>query len=382
MAKPGDAALLALIDAAYTAAEEPQAWESFLAALSRALGGNAALLLHHDLRGAGQVAVSTGLDPDIIGRYNKYYHHIDPLATSPRAQALAVPGTAVLDHMLLSRGALKSTEYYVDFLSRTEQKRTLTLTLQPPPAFAGISVYRDERDEPFGSDESRFVETLAPHVLRALQIHERLFAPRLAGQGALDALDEVACAVFVVDKSARVLFANRMGRDLLAGRRGLCTENSVLTTDAQDGTRKLRALCTEVATSRLQTRHPGRAIAVRRRCSTLALQILVAPLTPAASSAVRSDVAGALVFASDPTFISRPCEAMLQVFYGFTPTEARIAARIGEGETLEEIAEAEGYTRHTVQWYNKQILSKTGCRTRGELVRQLSRTLASLLNRR
>jgi DNA-binding NarL/FixJ family response regulator len=46
---------------------------------------------------------------------------------------------------------------------------------------------------------------------------------------------------------------------------------------------------------------------------------------------------------------------------------------------LKGIAQDLGFTQQTVQWYNKQILSKTGCRNRGELVRQISRTLASLL---
>jgi DNA-binding CsgD family transcriptional regulator len=52
------------------------------------------------------------------------------------------------------------------------------------------------------------------------------------------------------------------------------------------------------------------------------------------------------------------------------------------GRSLEEIAAERRYTVQTIRWYSKQILAKTGSRSRAELVSRLSRTIASLFPQR
>ena len=90
---------------------------------------------------------------------------------------------------------------------------------------------------------------------------------------------------------------------------------------------------------------------------------------------------GVLIFVSDPDHDDPlPNRRLLQLFYDLTPAEAEVAARLATGQSLEEIAAARHYTKETARWYSKQILSKTGTQTRAELVRQLSKTLAFLIN--
>jgi len=69
---------------------------------------------------------------------------------------------------------------------------------------------------------------------------------------------------------------------------------------------------------------------------------------------------------------------LLRVYFGLTPAESDIAARLALGETLEEIAHALGYTHETLRWYSKQLMSKTQVRSRTELVRRLSSPLLSV----
>jgi DNA-binding CsgD family transcriptional regulator len=85
--------------------------------------------------------------------------------------------------------------------------------------------------------------------------------------------------------------------------------------------------------------------------------------------------AAAIVFISDPSQDRLPSEWLLQQYYGLTPTQAEVAARVGVGRSLEEIANERGTTIETVRWYNKQVLAKTGCSNRAQLVRQLTRGL-------
>jgi DNA-binding NarL/FixJ family response regulator len=66
------------------------------------------------------------------------------------------------------------------------------------------------------------------------------------------------------------------------------------------------------------------------------------------------------------------------MLYGLTPAESRVAMLLACGKSVREIGDACQYTVQTVQWYSKQILSKTGCRSRAALVRELSGPLISL----
>jgi DNA-binding CsgD family transcriptional regulator len=86
----------------------------------------------------------------------------------------------------------------------------------------------------------------------------------------------------------------------------------------------------------------------------------------------------AMMFVSDPLHEGLPNERLLQLFYGLTATEAHIAARMAAGHSLEVIAAGRRYTLQTIRWYGKQILAKTGCRSRAEFVRRVSHTVASL----
>jgi DNA-binding CsgD family transcriptional regulator len=88
--------------------------------------------------------------------------------------------------------------------------------------------------------------------------------------------------------------------------------------------------------------------------------------------------ASALILITDPARERPPNQWLLGFFYGLTPTEAQIAAQMVVGRRLEDIASDRGLTLETARWYSKQILAKTGCHSRVELARQVSRTLASL----
>lgn len=70
--------------------------------------------------------------------------------------------------------------------------------------------------------------------------------------------------------------------------------------------------------------------------------------------------------------------AAMRELFGLTPGEARIAAALGEGQSLQEITRRFGISYHTVRTHVRQIFAKTGVRRQAALVRLLW-TRASLL---
>jgi DNA-binding CsgD family transcriptional regulator len=64
-------------------------------------------------------------------------------------------------------------------------------------------------------------------------------------------------------------------------------------------------------------------------------------------------------------------EQHLRELYALTVVEARLAAWLSQGKSVEEAAAAMGVTVNTARAYLKRIYNKTGVRRQSELVRLL-----------
>ena len=62
---------------------------------------------------------------------------------------------------------------------------------------------------------------------------------------------------------------------------------------------------------------------------------------------------------------------LLSQVYGLTPMEAQVAAAVGNGMDISEIAKSNNTTNHTVRSQLKAVFHKTGTRRQAELVRLL-----------
>jgi DNA-binding CsgD family transcriptional regulator len=368
--------LLTLIDGAYEAAQDAAPWGVYLQKLNQTIGGAAAFLMHHDLRGRGDVYESVGMDPDGVDLYNRYYGTIDPWAVGPRTPSLfAAP--VVTGEQLSPRSVLCRGEYYNDFATRFDRTRLVTMALAPGPAYYGISILRRERDPEFGKGEVRFLSWLAPHLRRALRLRDCLRATADERSALLDGLDALPCAIVIVDGSARAVLTNRAGAELEIERDGVGVRHGVLVAGSARASRRLAQLVATAAGDHKVDRATGGTMVLQGSRSPL--HVLVAPVRGAGGLKIAHDRARAFVFVSDPSRHRLPSEYLLQRYYALTRSEAEVAARIGAGRSLEEIANERRTTIGTIRWYNKQVLAKTGCSNRAQLVRQLTRGLPGLL---
>jgi DNA-binding CsgD family transcriptional regulator/PAS domain-containing protein len=370
-----DRHLLDLVDLTYEAAADPNRWPACLSAVSRMMQGQGAVLLHHDLTSRGTISQSVGIADEALRLYASRYHAVDPWARADSARELARPGRAVPDHALVPRAGLARTEFHADFLTRFDLGRMVSLTLFRQAYHSGITIFRRDRDREFDGHEVQFLEAVIPHLQRALRIHMRLAEVNLERRALLDALDSLSCAVLVADGEGRVLVANGAAAALSPRLDGIGVEKGHLSSCRAEVGQRLRALCASAA----QHARPSSRGGVLRvgRPDGGQLHVLVAP-SRAASDVVLTSGPAALVFIANPDHDRSPSAPLLQRLFGLTPAESRIAAQLALGLDLEVIATARNLTLETVRWYNKQVLAKTGCRGRGELVRLLTRSLAEL----
>jgi hypothetical protein len=362
--------LLSLIDQAYAAAAAPHLWAPFLVSLAEAVNGRGAGLLQHDLRSSGAINLAVRIDPAVHTLYNNHFNRLDPWAAPVR---LLGSGVVASDEQLVPPSA-RRTEYFSDFACLYDVSHLLTVSLSASGEKSSVlSVLRGKRDQPFQADDQEFVAALVPHVQRALQIHERILDAERARAVAVEALDAMSCAVFLVDADAKVVMSNRRGHELLAANNQLFADRLRLTARTARETTRLRQLCAAIAdaTSRGH-RHAGGALVIERPSDGPPLQVLVAPVTSAEPLGVHDDRVRALVFVSDPAVEQMPSITALRQLYGLTSAEAHVAGRIALGWDLRKIASERGSALETVRRQSKQVLTKTGARHRGDLVRRLS----------
>ena len=82
----------------------------------------------------------------------------------------------------------------------------------------------------------------------------------------------------------------------------------------------------------------------------------------------------AMVMITDPDRDIYPSEEIIAQAFGLTQAEARLAARLATGQSLERIATELGISEGTVRNQLKAVFQKTETHRQGELIALLLRT--------
>lgn len=117
-----------------------------------------------------------------------------------------------------------------------------------------------------------------------------------------------------------------------------------------------------------------RALGLPRRSGRKPLSVQIVPITGAAHDIFM--LARAVMIVTDPEARPQDRVFLLASAFDLTRSEARLAARIGAGEDLKAIAEAEGIAIETARARLKKVFAKTGTHRQAELavlVARLSR---------
>lgn len=367
-----------LIDRIYGAGETGVGWEDCLDEIRKAVDGSAAHLLHYDVLTNFTTAVYSNFDPAAVHAYTTYFHKLAPWGR--RRPARTVPdGHVLTGEDVLPHSELRKTEYYADFARPNGLTRVLVGMVGPIDRRCGVVVNRTDRQGNFDREDAELLSALLPHVRRALKIRERWVLAGQAQGAALDALDRLPFGVILVDGDGTVCHANTRARTLLARQDGIATSSGRVRGMTVPVTRQLRELCARIATTRVDMpRHPGAVLNLPRASSPVPLQVMVAPVHSRGPLTIPGRDVAAALYISDPTEAVVPDETLLRMSLDLTPAESRVATLLAAGRGVEEIREELSYTRETARWYIKQVLAKSGCRTRSEFAARAARSLAML----
>ena len=197
--------------------------------------------------------------------------------------------------------------------------------------------------------------------------------------GAELVLEALRCAALLLDGAGRVCGANRRAAAILERGDCLVLERRRLRASDPDQTAALQHLVRQATEAEERS---GGILALARRGPGPALLVSVTPLQGRREQGGPwlPGLAG-LVRVSDPEDLQTLPEPALRALYALTRAEARVAARIAQGEAVAAIATALGIGRATVRSHLRELFAKTGTRRQAQLVRVLLAAAAMFTDR-
>ncbi|HXK23887.1 MAG TPA: hypothetical protein VMS55_14540 [Myxococcota bacterium] len=248
--------------------------------------------------------------------------------------------------------------------------------------FDFVTVHRSRRIGWFEESDVRAMHFLAPHLVRAAKIHDKLshLSEARAAHEAL--LDRLPYGVLLLDQRGRTLAANREAERILAARDGLGVRGGAVQASHPNAQKMLAAAVGQTCdVTRRRSADVGALLVVPRPSAARAYQVLLAPVPERPRERIfgfTETRTAAVMVMSDPEAAPEPAAETLSRLFGLTPAVAKLAAAVAAGRTIAEHAEEARITQGTARWHLKELFARTGTSRQAELVRLLLGGIAQL----
>jgi DNA-binding CsgD family transcriptional regulator len=356
------------------AAVDPKAWPAAVDGLTDALHASQSVLSIQDAKTNAVSVQAPRIDPIWVRAYAEHWAERNFLWQRGHSEPA---GRLLRYENFLPRGEFDRTEFYNEFLRPQGQDVGLATHLAGDgSASCVIAFYRDHGRGQFGAEEEQLLSALVPHLRAAVRLHLRLARSSVEQTGLTAAvLNQLDAGALVVDRWARVLFANRLAESVLNGGTALMRGRGgeKLTALWPDDTSTLRRLIARCAgdVDGDSSDMTGGALALRRGEGQLPLLLRVAPVR-AELPWTLLDRPVAVIFVRDPEAPEDRRAERLRALFRLTPAEAAVALRVARGEGLPAVAEAFGVGRSTVRTHLQHVFEKVGTHRQAELARMLA----------
>ncbi|MPZ58986.1 MAG: hypothetical protein GEU91_21365 [Rhizobiales bacterium] len=367
---------LELIGHIYDAAFDAALWPEVLIRLTDAVGGAEVCMFDSDPRTHSAALIAPRHDPDYVRSMRDEWLRREFEASSSTfgQRLLGAPAGQVLDAHQLVPDEFFRTDFY------NEWWRPQGLSLfgigtkwrVGPHEWGFCFVHGSSGPGEFEVENAKLFGLIAPHLVRAAELHHRLRHFKLEQESALVGLNRPDRGVIFVDATARVVYANDTAADLIRARDGLLVDRSELTALDSDASTVLRRMIAGCADRRLTK---GGSVDVRRG-ERLPLHILVAPFR-ATRWQDRDAWLGflrpvAILIVNDPELERQTYKAHLQEEFRLTPAETEVALEISKGDGRDAAAARLAITPGTLRIHLQRVFEKTGVHRQAELVRLLA----------
>jgi DNA-binding CsgD family transcriptional regulator/GAF domain-containing protein len=377
-----------LIGLIYQGPLESQPWQSALPVLRRALDAQVASLVLRPPTAGDEGVILNSLRPDAnksqgedsladpddweLKIYREEFFALDPFLNLPPGQVIALED-------ILNDAELVASDYYLHYLKPINLFRILGVdAVEPGGMLARLRFSRRRSEAGFSPRERALLETITPHLQRAIQIYAQLNRTRSERDLYAGAVDQLSVATIILDEQARLLNTNAIAKAMLEQADGISLRGEYLHISGRDTNSRLQsAVKTIIAAQQKRETSVVRALSVPRSGDRSDLGLVVRPV-PASQWSEGQSSPCAAIFISDPDLQEHASQAVLGELLGLTPAESNLAILLARGLSLTESSEAQNISLHTARAQLKSIFSKTGVSRQAELVRLILKSVASL----
>ena len=376
----GDDPLAPVLHALYAAAFDDAAWPAASGLIDALCGSQGSFLV------TGDGTPAHGIDlfharlchrgrfrPDLQREYFEDFHRLDERV--PRMRRL--PDARVVHSASLYTDSEKKTSpAWNEALVRCNARGGLNVRLDGPAGSRIMwSIFGPVDGDGWSAARVEAIERLLPHLRHYVRVRQALVDARALGASALALLENGRVGVIRLDRRGRMMAANDHALALLNEPAGVYDRDGRLRATLPREDTKLQRL---LARALPFPGGPGAggSMPVSRPAPLARLALHVSPVSGVGDRPPRSR-AGALVLLSDPA--ARPGLDPQRVAgaLGLTPAESRIAVRLAQARSIDDIAAETGRSRSTVKWHIRHIYDKHGLSRQVELA-QLVLSLADL----
>jgi DNA-binding CsgD family transcriptional regulator/PAS domain-containing protein len=361
-------ALNRLLATLYAAPARPEMWNVFLKELGLLTGVNKAALISHDFTGKDHRILATlgdsVKDTENVRLYENFYSQVDEWSSRfPKGE----DGRVVLGEQIWPQEAMLRSTFYNEFLKKVDISRMACVAINGPPGvFEALSIYRELREDEFDCEQLATLQQLVPHLQTTLYTRRKLLELESRVLDMETALDALSTALVMVDASAKVLFANRNARAILACRDGLLSDGGRLIAQHCTDRTTLRAALATATNIGTGKAAPKPQAALISRATQRPLQIVAVPCRPGLLATPKK--AAAIVLITDPDQKPPTQPELLRTLFRLTQAEIKLAVALRNGTSLSEAANLNCIGRETVRSQLKSIFVKTGTRRQSELI--------------
>lgn len=357
------------LDAIYAAAADPSRWAEVFALVERHMGGFGTIYERNVSDPQSHRLAAASLDPRFADLYNGYYNATNIWATSPKGGELPIYVT----EEVIDGKALERTEFYGDWLRPQGLKHGLSCRVVGTGGRSlHLGLVREPRFGAYDSGEIQFLQSLAPHLQRAVEISERLGVAEGRANGSFEALGGLGVAAFLVDGRGVVQSVNAAAERLLGEGCGISVRAGRLTAGSLSGDAALsRVIAKATGAGRTPSGRSGEVLTLGGGDPRTALSVTAVPLEERRRELGFSCGPLAIVMIARPRAQAPPSPEILRRRYELTAAEARLAEALCGGATLASYAAEVGIGVTTVKTHLRALFAKVGENRQVDLVRRL-----------
>ena len=298
----------------------------------------------------------------------KERHIQNPWNNSMQSQPV---GRIVLSDEIFPLAAMRQTLFFHEVLAPQDVAHNSMVALAAKDDFCvAFNICRSARQGPMGEMEQASLRQLVPHLRRSIGLGFRIAGYRALQNGEYRVLDRLSSGVVLLDRHARILYANAVARALDTKDGPLRLKNATVAAHLPSHARSLGTLIRAALRG-----EPSRSMSMPRPSGGQLLTILVLSIrgkdVGRFADLLMPDAAVLLIIVDPANRAGIPLSLVMDAF-GLTPAEARVALATSSGLNTLDTAHQLGLSPNTVKTHLRRVFAKTGTARQSELARLMT----------